>query len=292
MDDSVGPVVKAVKSFPSAEAGKAGYVEVDFSEAVPLDVAAGIFPLEVKRGMGMVADGEIKVASILALSPSKYRITFTPDSKYPVPGDSSRIAAARPVKDAAGNRSNMRFYVPVTGDPPRASGDLNVGLVEGVTKGPVQIILGAIPNPVVVHGKQTCVNCGDAGIQKAIPGVETGKITAIGPTWKVMTKYPFKYTMSFFDNLGQFVNKAEGEVDPDAFEKLRATEKVGDSVLVELTFLPVSFDGSAIGTGAYIMKGLLQIQDQKGLKGPQGETITLVPTERTIVSRFGYIRNP
>ncbi|GEM_PF-7100671 len=292
MDDSVGPVVISVKSFPSAVAGTPAYVEVDFSEPVPLDVASGIFPLEIKRGQGVVGDADIKVSGIEAISPSKYRITFAPDSKYPVPGDSTRISLIHPVKDAVGNTSNMHFYIPVTGNPPRANADLNVGLVDPITHGPLQISIQPISNPVVIHGNSVCVNCGDPGIRIVLPTTDPAVISTVGPTWKVKTKFPFKYTMIFYDNLGQFVNRAEGEVDPDAFEKLRATEKVGDSVMVQLTFLPVSHDGNAIATGAYIMKGLLQIQDQKGIKGSQGETITLVPTERTIISRFGFIRKP
>ncbi|MDB5049060.1 MAG: fibro-slime family protein [Fibrobacteres bacterium] len=290
MDDSVGPVAKTVKSFPSATPGRSPAVEIEFSEPVPLDVASGIFPLEIKRGQGVVDNAGVQVVSIEMLSPSRYRIVFAPDSKYPVPGDSVRIAPARPVKDALGNRSDMRYFIPVSGDPPRANGDLNVGLVKGVTNGPLQISIRPVPNPVVVHGEHTCVNCDASGIKEALPTQEPGKISEIGPTWKVMTKYPFQYSMRFYDNLGQFVNVAEGKVGVEDFEKLRATEKVGDSVLVQLTFLPLSHDGSAIGTGAYIMRGLLQIQDQQGLKGSQGETITLVPTERTIISRFGFVR--
>ena len=96
--------------------------------------------------------------------------------------------------------------------------------------------------------------------------------------------------MSFFDNLGQFVNKAEGDVDPVRFAALRARETSGDSVVVLLTFLPSSREGNTIATGAYIMKGVLQIRDQPGLKGSQGEEVSLAPTERNIVSRFGYLR--
>ena len=290
MADSVGPVIISVKSFPTAKADAPASVEIEFSEAVTLDLAAALFPLEIKRGQGIVADGDIKVASIVAVSPSKYRIVFAVGSKYPVPGDSARIAPARPVADAAGNRSGMKFYVPVSGDAARADADLNVGLVDGVTRGPQPISLRPVPNPVVVHGEHTCVNCGAVVIRDVLPTQEPGKLSGLGPTWRVKSKYPFNYTMSFYDNVGQFVNKAEGDVGPADFEKLRLTEAAGDSVLVQLTFLPVSHDGRALGTGAYIMRGVMQIHDQAGVKGTQGETINLVPTERTLVSRFGYIR--
>jgi fibro-slime domain-containing protein len=290
MEDSVGPVARTVKSFPSVTQGKPASVEIEFSEPVAFDPASAAFPLEIKRGQGLVADNEVKVASIERLSPSRYRILFAPDSKYPVPGDSVRIAPSRPVPDLAGNRSDMRYFIPVSGDPPRAEADLNVGLVKGVTNGPLQVTLVHVPNPVVVHGQKICVNCDSAGIKDALPTREPAAISTVGPTWKVKTKFPFQYSMLFYDNLGQFVNKAEGKVGPAEFERLRATEAAGDSVLVELTFLPVSHTGAALATGAYIMKGLLRIEDQKGIKGNQGEAVTLVPTERTIISRFGYIR--
>lgn len=291
MADSVGPVVKSVKSISSATAGQPASVEIEFSEPVPLDVAAAIFPLEIKRGMGLVDNGQVKVESMVQISPSRYRIVFAADSKYPVAGDSARIAPARPVKDGSGNLSDMRYFIPVTGDPPRANAQLSVGLVEGVTDGPLPISTGPVLNPVIVHGKETCLNCGNPDIIKALPTLVPREISAIGPTWRVMTKFPFEYSMKFYDNLGNFVNKADGKVGPDDFEKLRATEKVGDSVLVELTFLPLAHGGSIIGTGAYIMRGVLKIQDQQGLKGSQGETITLVPVERSIISRFGFIRS-
>jgi fibro-slime domain-containing protein len=291
MEDSVGPVVKAVRSIPSSGPGVTAAVEIEFSEPVPLDPASLVLPLEIRRGQGTVDNAQVRVSRIVAISPSKYRVEFQADSKYPIPGDSVRIARDRPVSDALGNKSDMRYFIPVSGDPARAKGDLNVGLADGVTKGTHILSVRPMSNPVVVHGKLTCVNCGDPGIKEAIPSMEPGRISTVGPTWKVMTKYPFRYSMTFFDNLGHFVNKAEGNVGPEGFEKLRATEAVGDSVLVELTFLPYAKDGNAIATGAYIMKGILQIQDQQGLKGSQGETITLVPAERTLISRFGYVRH-
>jgi hypothetical protein len=143
---------------------------------------------------------------------------------------------------------------------------------------------------VVVHGDKICVNCGDEGIRSVLPNTDPHAIAGLGPTWKVKSKFPFSYSMLFYDNLGQFVNKAEGDVGPQDFEKLRATESAGDSVIVQLTFLPLAEDGHALGTGAYIMRGTLRIQDQAGIKGSQGETITLVPVERRLVTRFGYLR--
>lgn len=295
MSDSVGPVAKVVKSFPVAAiqgtgADRAASVEIEFSEPVPLDPASLVFPLEIKRGVGLVVDAEVKVASVETLSPARYRFTFAPNSKYPVLGDSARLPTARPVMDAAGNRSDMRYFVPVTGEPARADADLNVRLTDPITRSSQVVILRAISNPVVVHGDRTCVNCGALG--SVLPTQEPVKLGGLGPTWNVKTKFPFTYSMAFYDNLGQFVNRAQGEVSPQDFEKLRLTETVGDSVLVQLTFLPVAHDGRALGTGAYIMRGVMRIHDQTGIKGSQGETITLVPTERTLVSRFGYVREP
>ena len=289
MEDSVGPVLKGVESFPSADSSVTPSAQVEFSEPVPLDAAAKSFPFEIKRANAAVDAAGIRVTAVERLSPTVYRFSFAPDSKYPVPGDSLRIAQAAAVSDVVGNRSGMRFYVPVTGNPARAGADLHVGLEQGVTSGPA-LLVRPNPNPVVVHGSAVCVNCGDPGVRELLPTGDPAVISSLGPTWMVKTKYPFRYSLFFYDNLGQFVNKAEGDVDPVRFEALRAGTKAGDSVAVELTFLPVSREGNTIATGAYIMKGILQIRDQAGLKGAQGEDVKLAPTERNIVSRFGYMR--
>jgi fibro-slime domain-containing protein len=168
-------------------------------------------------------------------------------------------------------------------------GDLDVGLVKGVTES-APLPARANPDPIVVHGTNVCSNCGDPGIRDLLPTRDPAAITALGPTWKVKTKYPFRYSLFFYDNLGQFVNKAEGEVDPVRLEALRVPGSADDSVVVQLTFLPISREGNLIATGAYVMKGTLRIRSRTGLRGSGGEEVVLAPTERNIVSRFGYMR--
>jgi fibro-slime domain-containing protein len=289
MGDSVGPVLKAARSIPSANVAVKASVEVEFSEPVALDIAAKVFPFETKRGNSLVAPSAILVSTIIQISPTLYRFTFMEGSKYPVPMDSLRIASVTVLVDDKGNGSHMKFFIPVTGDPAMAKMDLQVGLIRGLTQG-MPLFVHPTLNPVVVHGNKVCANCGDAGVRELLPSQEPALLSGLGPTWRVKSKYPFSYSLYFYDNLGQFVNRAEGNVDPVRFEALRAFETVQDSVQVDLTFLPVSRSGNTIATGAYVMKGLLKVQNQPGLKGPQGESVVLTPSETKIVSRFGYMR--
>jgi fibro-slime domain-containing protein len=289
MEDSVGPVLKYAVSVPSANPAMLPTLDVEFSEPVAMDAVGKAFPFDLKRNGAPVDAGAIRIVSMQPLSPIAYRFTFPADSKYPVPSDSLRITKGAPLADLRANPSRMAFFVPVGGSPARTAADLVIGLEKGVTSGP-DFPKRPNPNPVVVHGQKTCANCEDAGVRELLPTRDPALISSLGPTWNVKTKYPFRYSLFFYDNLGQFVNKAEGDVDPSRFEALRAEGTVGDSVIVSLTFLPVSRTGNGIASGAYIMKGVLRIRDQPGLKGPQGEQVMLAPTERTIVSRFGYLR--
>jgi len=95
----------------------------------------------------------------------------------------------------------------------------------------------------------------------------------------------------YYDNLGQFVNQAQGDITVADFNLLKTTESVaGDSVAVQLTFLPFSREGNLLATGAYIMRGSLRIHDTQGMVGSQGEPIILIPVDKRITSRFGFLR--
>jgi len=165
-----------------------------------------------------------------------------------------------------------------------------VELTEGVTKGSKHIELPAGIDPIVIHGQNTCVNCSDPGIEKIVKGIDPSLIKDIGPTWKIKTKFPFHFTFNFYDNLGQFVNQSQGDVTADRFNKLESTELVDDSVVVQLTFLPVAKNGNLIATGAYIMRGTLLLDAQNKIIGTQGEAINALPKKEEIISRFGFIR--
>jgi hypothetical protein len=287
----VAPVAVKAVSFPTSQKEISSALEAEISEPVALVQQSGgtvAFPFEILRQGQKVDPSQIVVTSIQPLSPTRYRITFAAGSKYPIPGDSLRLAEGAAV-DAKGNPSGKAVYIPVGGTSARVLADLSVNLEKGVLEGPA-INRSPSLNPVVVHGQKICLNCSDPGVRELLPLSDPARLSDLGPTWIVKSKYPFRYSLAFFDNLGQFINRAQGEVNPSQFQALRATQSPDDSVAVKLTFLPISRDGRALGTGAYIMKGTLQLQNQEGLKGTQGETVTLAPSERTLVSRFGYVR--
>ncbi|MDQ3000269.1 MAG: fibro-slime domain-containing protein [Fibrobacterota bacterium] len=292
MEDSVGPIILKAKSFPVAVGSPAPALpalEAEFSETVPLDITSKAFPFEIKRDGVNIDIAGIQVAGIQRLSPSRYRFTFLTGSRYPVPGDSLRIALVAGVMDEKGSRSTMRIFVPVTGDPVMVPATLEVVLSQGLTQGPF-IRPWPDANPIVIHGGNFCWNCADPRVKPLLPDITPNLISTLGPTWDVKTKFPFSYSFAVFDNLGQFVNSAEGELTPAGFEAIRAGQKMGDSVKVRLTFLPVSKSGQVFATGAYIMKGIVQIRGQAGAKGDQGEEVRIQPIDQAVVSRFGYLR--
>ncbi len=289
MYDSVGPVIISVKSIPSDNPAIPPRIEVEFSEPVTIDVAGKVFPIEIKRNALPVNNAEVIVANIKAMTPKKYSYEFAAGSKYPVPGDSARIDPVRPVMDASGNPSRMTTYIRVVGEPLNVTPKIDVAVEIFNPKSP-RIIPALIPNVIVVHGNKTCVNCNDPGIAKVLPTQLPAELSKVGPSILVNSKYPFHYSVTLFDNVGQFVNKSSGEISPVQFSQLRLTESKGDSVLVKLTFLPISDKGNLIGTGAYIMKVEITIHNQLGSTGPQGEPVKISAPPKLFTFRVGYIR--
>jgi fibro-slime domain-containing protein len=292
MDDSVGPVLVSAKSFPALPGGAAfSALEVVFSEPVALDTAAAvkIFPFDAKRNSLPIDKAMIRVQSIAKLGPDKYRIAFMPGSKYPVPRDSLKIDLNAGVTDATGNASRMSYYIPVAGDPIRAIAEITMTLEKGLTRREkLQAQTGA--HAILVHTGTQCLNCQDPSVKPFLPTTLPVDLTALGPTWKVSTRYPFLYNLAFFNNLGQFVNKAQGEVTASQILRAQGAGSPNDSSYIRLTFLPFATDGNAIATGAYIMKATLNIPAQPVFQGSQGEDLIVAPTSTTMVSRFGYIR--
>jgi hypothetical protein len=292
MEDSVGPVLLSATSFPALAGGAAfSALEVEFSEPVPLDTAAAAdnFPFNAKRNSLPIDKAMIRVQSIAKLGPGKYRIAFMPGSKYPVPRDSLKIDLNAGVTDAIGNKSRMSFFIPVAGDPIRAVAGITIILEKGLTRREkLQARTGA--HAILVHTGTQCLNCQDPSVKPFLPANLPVDLTALGPTWKVTTRYPFHYDLAFFNNLGQFVNKAQGEVTASQILRAQGAGSPGDSSHIRLTFLPFATDGNAIATGAYIMKATLNIPAQPVFQGSQGEDLIVSPASTTMVSRFGYIR--
>ncbi len=297
MDDSVGPLVKSAKAVPSLDSKVPSTIEITFSEPVNIDLNSKAFPFDVKRNNGLVNGAEISIAKVELIAPGQYRYTFAADSKkYPLPNDSLRVTVNSGLKDTKGNLSKMQIFVPIGGEAATAIAEVDLGIVKGLTES-VDLNLKPIDSVIVIHNnKGACLNCTNPQIQSVLPtNLKSGLVVdaTVGPTWRVNTKYPFSYSIKIFDNLGTFVNKADGEINAAQFAQIRAmAPNPNDSIPVYLTFLPIARDGNAIGTGAYIMKGTISVREQPGqITGSQGEVLSIKPKSKNIVSRFGFIRN-
>jgi hypothetical protein len=143
---------------------------------------------------------------------------------------------------------------------------------------------------IVAHGGGVCLNCAEADVARALPIALPGELNGMGPTWRVTTRFPFRYAFTVFDNLGHFVNRTEGEVPAGQLARVPRAIGADDSTRVELTLLPFASDGNPMATGAYILKGTVSILGQAAQKGPQGEDVLIVPAAQAVVLRFGYLR--
>ena len=288
MEDSVGPVLSSGRAFPPS-GGSHPALEVEFSEPVNLDLVSKDLPFELKRGTNRVDPANLIVQTVTRISPVRYRFEFAPGSAYPVPRDSMRIALDAGVSDLPGNPSRMSYLIPLSGDPVHADAKIAIVPVRGVTRGPT--LEGKAGEAVIVaHGGGVCLNCAEADVARALPVSLPGELNGMGPTWRVTTRFPFRYAFSVFDNLGHFVNRAEGEVPAGQLARVPRAAGADDSTRVELTLLPFASDGNPMATGAYILKGTVSILGQAAQKGPQGEDVLIVPAAQGVVLRFGYLR--
>ncbi len=295
MEDSVGAVLIGAVAFPPVGLGRAA-LEVEFSEPVSLDPTLPGFPFDIKRaGIAQPSEG-FQATGMTRISPTRFRFEFAAETRYPVPRDSLRISltgtAVSGLADLHGNRSRMAFFIPVAGDPVRGEAAIGISLVQGVTSGKPVGEGPAGAGIIVLHAGGVCINCRDAGISGRLPAVPTDSdgFRALGPTWRVTSKFPFRFAFTVFDNLGQFVNRAEGSVPADRLALIPRGGGPDDSARVEMTLLPRAADGNALATGAYILKGRVDILDQPVYQGPQGEDVLIIPVGRSLVSRFGYVR--
>ena len=66
--------------------------------------------------------------------------------------------------------------------------------------------------------------------------------------------------------------------DPDGLRSLRFSWK------------PISHNGNEVGTGAYIIKGLVQNLNGETQRGSQGEVQVVGAAQKTVLATFGYLR--
>jgi fibro-slime domain-containing protein len=294
VSDSAGPVpIKAVSHNKSTPEDRAS-VEVTFSEEINLaELRNGsLWPFDILR-KGAILDQEVKVESIDAVAgkPNTYRWTFAVESPtWPVFIDSLVLAESPQIHDAggiAGVAGGKR--VPVEGEPKELVNDFRIILTNPIVPqmetGPaLSPEIRANPFAIVYVNPLGIANCLDCKL--ANDPVFTGR--AVLPEWIIRSKYAFQYSFAIFDHLGAFVSRTTGKVDDAMMAKI-PQDKEGFRSL-RFRWAPVAHDGSAIGTGAYILKGIVQNRLNETQKGLQGEDQRVEGAQRGVFATFGYVR--
>jgi hypothetical protein len=153
----------------------------------------------------------------------------------------------------------------------------------------------ALENPVFLVDParpELCYNCAQKGSEAYLASAQAGTALAgSGPLLlSIKVNTTFRYDIAFYDNAGNFINRAKGEVDPFSLSKL-AKDKDGNRS-VGLVWWPVSKQRQWVGSGAYIARGTLTTTGP--LRSPEGEENAFEGVNRTVpVSfKFGYLRRP
>ncbi len=164
---------------------------------------------------------------------------------------------------------------------PVLDGNVNLTIKDPVTRGETfdPAAVKDKDKVVVTDAKDHCIlNCA---------GTEEFHASDAVPTWKITVKSPIKYTMSIYDNLGQFVNRSDGEMTAEDWAKVA---KSGDSASLQFKIVPVSRDGQQLGTGAYLMHANITAMGDLVTKNSAGESIIVRNAKTEYLKRFGYLR--
>jgi fibro-slime domain-containing protein len=294
ISDSAGPVpVKAVshnKPTPEDQAS----VDVTFSEPIDLNsLRRGLdWPFAILRG-GSRETKPVQVEKIEVVpgQADTYRFTFTVGSQaWPVYTDSLELAVSPLVHDlggTAGVPGGKR--IPVQGGPLNVVNSFEIKVTNPIvpqleSDGPPSWAVRE--NPFAVVG---LTRANDLVCLSCARGTEGDFLTReIPPEWIVRSKYPFRYAFTIYDHLGNYVARTSGEVtgammaqlpqDPEGMRSLRFRWK------------PVAHNGDAVGTGAYIIRGLVQNNPGETQRGSQGEVQIVKGAQRAVLATFGYMR--
>jgi len=179
--------------------------------------------------------------------------------------------------------------IPVQGTPVVLSNPMVILVTNPITSQksdempnlPPQVSRDPFAIVMVVDQSQTCLSCA--------PGTEnlfTPKQAL--PEWVIKAKYPFHYSFTIFDHLGVYVNKTQGDVTEAMIGKI-PMERDGYRSL-RFRWIPIAHNGEAVGTGAYILKGLVLNHLNEQQKGSQGETQVVRKSQAVVFATFGYLR--
>lgn len=288
MADSAGPVlIKAVTV--AGKPGQPPYLDVTFSEPLNETRLGVAWPFDLIRN-GTEVPAEVRVTGVgpVAGQPNTYRWTLDPESPaLPVYIDSLQLADLPKVFDIGGVAGQAgKKRVPVEGEKAVFVDSIHVKMSKPVSDAPLQggtlitqvgkdNLISALAGP---DGALTCLTCQ--------PGTE-GRFTNT-PEWTVRARHPLQYTFRIFDNLGQHVATAKGNLTAEMLDK--AVKDAEGYRLVRFRWLPAGVGNRAAGTGAYVLKGSLFTDRTLAPRGSQGEPIDLAPGDSQVLLTFGYLR--
>jgi fibro-slime domain-containing protein len=295
ISDSVGPVPLRAISHNKTTPEDNATIDVTFSE--PLDligIQAGLlWPFDIIRN-GAVQAGSVQVTAITALAdkPNTYRWTFAVNSPiYPVYIDSLVLAINPVIHDVLGNPGIAGGKrIDVEGSKETLTNNIVILLTNPIVPGQVNIF-PIVPelvrqDPFAAIGKDavgapTCLSCP--------PGTEN--IFLHGrpvPEWIIKSKYAFSYSFTIFDHLGNYVSKTNGQITEAMIAKIKQDPQGFRSL--RFRWIPVSHNGSEVGTGAYILKGVVINHQDEPQKGTQGEDQIIRQSQSAVFATFGYLR--
>lgn len=173
---------------------------------------------------------------------------------------------------------------------PIEPGFIDMVRVKDVPKGVV--IDKPITNPIVIRGGVTLGLSGDnatlvhKGVLYNPHNITEAQLNPNNtPTFVFKTASAFKYEVSIFDHLGQWLCSQRGEVDSTKWEQMRGGD---DSLAVAMSILPVAEGGQPFATGVYIMKATLTTKAVNRMD--PGRPLIVKPATKIAVNRFGYRR--
>ncbi|MDQ3002307.1 MAG: chitobiase/beta-hexosaminidase C-terminal domain-containing protein, partial [Fibrobacterota bacterium] len=292
--DGVGPIANAAETAPPAT-GASSRLRVTFSEGVTVDTVSKIFPFQVKRNGAIVPNTNVVLQSVVSAGGNVYEFVFSPQSPvFPVAGDSLQLIATPALTDTKGTQSNMGIFIPVGGKAREVVFEIKAG-------GGGVVVADRLPNPRAIDIPVTvvlprpdkddktsiiCLDCLTGEWKAADP---SRPVTfPRSPEIQISTESSFRFNIAFYNNVGEFVNRAKGEVTEAMLKDIPDSAGVKK---VNLMWYPVTAKGDQAATGAYIARGTVTTTGLTGkTKGAQGEQLNIVNSMQNVNFTFGYVR--
>jgi fibro-slime domain-containing protein len=295
--DSVGPVPLRAVSHNKTSPETPASVDITFSEQLDLaEIQNGLlWPFDVIRTEGIDPKGT-QVVSVAAVDgqPNTYRWTFAVESPVWIVYTDSLVLAAKPViHDAGGNPSvGGGKRIPVEGTPVVLNNKILIQVINAIKQKTITVYDPALSSEVLKDpfagigigpgGSDICLNC-PRGTDQTFLDRNLSR-----PEWILKSKYAFQYTFTIYDHMGQYVNKTQGKIDEAMMAKLTQDSEGFRSI--RFRWIPVASNGSAVGTGAYILKGVVLNKDNEDQTGSQGEPQVVKRTQTPVFATFGFLR--